>query len=898
VTTRNLEALFAPRSIALIGASAEAGSVGDVVAANLLAGGFAGPVRLVNPHAETVRGVRAHGSIATLPESPDLAVITTPAAAVPGVIAELGAHGCRAAVVISAGFEGPGAPAALRQQALDAARPHLLRVVGPNCLGVLSPLSGVNASFARAMPPRGRLALVAQSGAVATALMDWGSGAGIGFSRVITLGDCADVDVGDVLDLLAIDAETHGVLLYLEAAGDGRKFMSAARALARVKPVAAIKAGRSAAGAQAAMSHTGALAGTAAVYDAVLRRAGVLEVDSLDDLCRAARLFDAGLHGAGPRLAVLTNGGGAGVMAVDALAAEGGHVADLAPATLAALDALAPRAWSRGDPVDVLGDAGPKLVGDAARVLLDAEEVDALLVIHCPTAVADVEAITAQVVAARQAHPRKPLLAAFVGGPAVAVARERFIAAKIPAFESPEAAVQAFVQLDRLRRSRALLTHAPATGAAQVHAARARRIVEDALINGRAMLTDPEARAVLAAYGAPVAASVEASTPDAAAEAARALGAPVALKILSRDITHKSDVGGVRLNLASPEAARAAARSMAEAVAAARPDARIDGFIVEPMIDRSAATELLAGVVQDPTFGPMVLVGQGGVTAEVAADRAMALPPLNRDLALDMVGRTRVARLLAGYRDRAPADLDALAACLETLGRLATDLPEIVELDINPLLCDARGVLALDARIALKPATERTPRPAILPYPADLGAEVVLGGERLRLRPIRPDDADRLQAMVDRCDRQDVRLRFRSAMKHMSDDLIVLLTQIDYDRQMALVVETGGGEILGVGRLAADPDGERGEFALIVRTDRQRRGLGRVLLGAVVDHARRRGLSEVWGDVAYDNARMLGLARAMGFDARPAAETGRLRVSLELSHALAVMHTPRRETPA
>ena len=888
MTIRNLDALIAPKSIALVGASRDAGSVGGVVARNLRAGGFDGPVRLVNPHAAEIEGMPAYASVGDLPEAPDLAVVTTPAAAIPDVIADLGARGCRVAVVISAGFEGPGPPAKLKQRMLEAARPHLLRIVGPNCLGVLSPVAGVNGSFARSMPPRGRVALIAQSGAVAAAMMDWGHAANVGFSRVITLGDSADVDVGDLLDLLALDAETHGVLLYLEAATNGRKFMSAARALSRIKPVAAIKAGRSGAGARAAMSHTGALAGTAAVYDAVLRRAGILEVETLEELCRAARLFDAGLRGAGPRLAILTNGGGAGVLAVDALAAQGRGVADLSPETLAGLAAVAPAAWSRGDPVDILGDAGPELTGKAAQILLAAPEVDALLTMHCPTAVADAESVAVEVIASARRRRRKPVIAAMLGGPAVAAARQRLAQSNIPTFETPEAAADAYVMLDRLRRTRELLTHAPASNETPVDAGRVRRTLQKALVEGRFVLTDPEARAVLAAYGIPTAPSVEATGPEGAAEAARAFAGPVALKILSRDISHKSDVGGVQLGLATPEATRVAAAAMAETVRAARPDARIDGFIVEPMINRSGAVELLAGVAQDATFGPLVLVGQGGVTAEVAADSAMGLPPLNADLALDMVGRTRVARLLAGYRDRPAANLAALAACLEALGRLATDFPQIVELDVNPLLCDAQGVLAIDARIRLRRPAEEAPRTAILPYPTHLCREVVVGGDPLRLRPIRPDDAERLRTMIETSDPQDVRLRFRSAMRRIPDGLAVLLTQIDYDRQMALVAETAAGEIVGVGRLACDPDGERGEFALMVRTDRQRRGVGRALLQAVLDYARGRGVREVWGDVAHDNDKMLSLARALGFQTHPAAEAGRLHVSRELTHALTV----------
>jgi acetyltransferase len=886
MTTRNLDALFAPRSVAMIGASPQPGSVGEVVTRNLRGAGFAGDVMLVNPHGGSIDGAPVYESVSALPGPPDLAVIATPAETVPGLIAELGARGCRAAVVISAGFEGPGHPAALKQAILDAARPHLLRIVGPNCLGFLSPVRKLNASFAQAMPPAGDLALVVQSGAVAAAAMDWAWQAGVGFSHVVTLGDCADVDVADVLDYLAAEASTQAILLYLEGVSDGRKFMSAARAAARAKPVAVLKAGRSAAGAKAALSHTGALAGAAAVYSAVFRRAGLLEVEDLGGLFQAGALFGASLKGSHDRLAILTNGGGAGVLAVDALTEIGGKLIQLSPDTLAALDVFAPAAWSHGNPVDILGDAHPQLYGDTLRVLLAAPETDAVLVLNCPTAVADSTEAAAQVISAAAARDDKPVVTAWLGGPVMAESRRRFAAATLPTFETPEAAVRAFALLTRLQRTRDLILHTPDSAEPPIDLARARKVVERALAEGRSALTDPEARELLKAYGVPVVDSRQAATPEDAARAARAIGGPVALKILSREISHKSDVGGVKLGLMSPDETQAAANEMLAAIKAARPEATIDGYIVEPMVERPLAEELLAGVVQDPTFGPLVMVGQGGVAVEVVADRALGLPPLNADLARDMIAQTRVSRRLAGYRGRPPANLDALADVLVALGRLATDLPEVAELDINPLLCDANGVLALDGRVSIRPVTGATRRPAILPYPSNLVRDVVVGPEPLRLRPIRPTDAARLQDMIDRSAPADVHLRFRGGVRHLTQNLVSLLTQIDYDRHMALAAQDATGALLGVGRLVADPEGETAEFALMVRTDRQGRGLGHTLLKALIDHANARGLREVWGDVAYDNGRMLSVARGLGFQVTPAEETGRVRVHLDLAQAV------------
>lgn len=884
MSTRNLDALLAPRAIALVGASGRAGSVGQVITANLLAGGFAGPLMLVNPHETSLEGRPVYASVAELPQTPDLAVIATPAEAVPGLVAELGQKGCRAVVVISAGFEAPG-EAKLKQAVLDAARPHLTRILGPNCLGVMTPGRGVNASFAHRMPDAGKIALVTQSGAVAAALIDWAPPHGVGFSHVITVGDSADVDVGDLLDELALDPDTSAILLYLEGVADGRKFMSAARAAARAKPVAVLKSGRSSAGAKAAFSHTGALAGADAVYDAVFRRAGLLRVETLAELCEAAIAFNAGVRTRGERLAILTNGGGAGVLSVDALETSGAVLAELSPQTLAALDAVAPPHWSGRNPVDILGDAHPALYGQALQVLLHAPEVDAVLVLNCPVAVASsleaAEAVVSGVTAAGRRH--KPVLTAWLGEAGAAEARARFAAADLPTYDTPEQATLAFGQLVRARRTNELLVQAPALASGPTDPAEARRIVGEAIDQGRAVLTDPEARAVLRAYGVPVVQSLSAADPQAAGIAAKRLGGQVALKILSRDISHKSDVGGVRLGLSGAAEVELAARDMLGRVGRERPQARIDGFVVEPLIARPHAEELLAGLVQDPTFGPLVMVGQGGVAVQVLADRALGLPPLNSVLAKDMIGRTRVARLLAGYRDRKPADLDALAAVLVALGELASDLPEIVELDINPLLCDAAGVLALDARIAVRRPDAATPRLAILPYPAGLVRQVEVGGETLTLRPIRPTDAPALSEMVDSCAPTDVRLRFGGGLRHLTPELTRRLTQIDYDRHMALIAEDSAGEILGVGRLVCDPEGEAAEFALMVRSDRQMHGLGGSLLSAVLDYARAKGIATVWGDVARDNCRMRELAAGLGFSAEGAADASRVKMVKRLA---------------
>jgi acetyltransferase len=885
MTTRNLDALFQPRSIALIGASNHAGSVGQVLAKNLLESGFEGAVMPVNPHEEAVRSALAYARVGELPETPDLAVVATPAAAVPQLIADLGAMGCRAAVVISAGFEGEaGRP--LRQAMLDAARPHLLRILGPNCLGFISPRRGINASFAHLTPKAGGLALVTQSGAIAAAALDWAQPKGIGFSHVVSIGDAADIDVGDLLDHLAGDDETKAILLYVESVTDARKFMSAGRIAARAKPVVVIKAGRSAAGAKAALTHTGALAGADAVYDAAIRRAGMLRVGELRELFDAVSTLSAGVSVSGDRLAILTNGGGAGVLAVDALDARGGRLAELSPATLAAIDKAASANWSRRNPADILGDAKPAAYEAALGAILADDGADAVLVMNCPVAVADSTQAAMGAARAAAGRGRKPVLTCWLGDYAAAPARRVLAAAGLPTHETPDEAVRAFMHLVDHRANQQLLLQTPAAPPAPPDRAGARAIVEAALAAGRTALTDPEARAVLQAYGVPVVESRSVADAPAAAAAAREMAGPFALKVLSHDISHKSDVGGVRLGLADAVAVGEAAEAMLAKVRAAAPKARIEGFVVEPMVSKPAAQELICGIVHDAAFGPVVLFGQGGIAAEVIADRAIGLPPLDDVLAREMIGRTRVARLLAGYRDRPPADTDALARVLIALSALAADLPEVTELDINPLLADAAGVLALDARMAVRRPDAASPRLAILPYPDQLTGQVTTeDGETLTVRAVRPQDAPKLIEMVDRSAPADVRLRFLGAMRQLSPELARRLSQIDYDRQMALVAQDASGAIVGVARLVCDPQGDRAEYALMVRSDRQKHGLGTRLLADILAYAKAKGLAEVWGDVARGNERMLQVAEALGFRRAEAPDRALVRVVRTLGSA-------------
>lgn len=892
MTVRNLEMLLAPRSLALVGASARPGSLGAVVLHRLSASGFRGPIGLVNPKYRSVGDRPCVAHVRDLDVPPDLGVVVTPASAAPEVIGDLGAAGARAAVVISAGFTPEQ-----RQRMLDAARPHCLRILGPNCIGLQVPRAGLDASFAHMTGRPGNLALLSQSGAIVTAMIDWAETRAVGFSVVASMGDMSDVDVGDLLDHLASDRHTRAILMYLEGVTEARKFMSAARSAARAKPVIAIKAGRSASASRAAASHTGALAGADDVYEAAFARAGVLRVDDLQDLFDAAEALARHRPLAHDRLAVLTNGGGAGVLAVDALARTRGRLADLAPETIAALDRVLPPSWSRANPVDIIGDAGAERYGAALEALLRDRQSDAVLVLNCPTGLASsAEAAEALVAAARErtGTRAKPLLASWIGGATAGAAARTLEAAGVPTYATPGQAVGAFDQLVRHRKAQLQLMRTPPSlpDGPEPDRARAHAVVDTVLAAGRTVLTEPEAKAVLAAYAIETVPTQVAADPrEAAALARQMLDAPtrtqdgetlLAVKLLSPDITHKSDVGGVRLNLASPEEVEAAAEAMLANAHAARPQARLAGVVVQPMVRRPHAFEVILGINDDPTFGPVMLFGAGGTAVEVMADRALALPPLDGLLARDMIDATRIGRLLAGYRDRPPADLEAIAGALVRLSQLAADMPHVRELDINPLLADADGIIALDARIAVAPA-ERVapggnPRLAIRPYPSAWDRRESVGGTPIRIRPIRPDDEALYPRFLARVSAQDMKRRFFSTLTDMRHEDIARLTQIDYGRAMGFVaIDEASGDLLGVARVACDPDGLRAEYAALVRSDCKGHGIGWALMNRLKEYAADEGIEEIYGEVMADNEPMLTMARELGFEEGPHPEDITLR---------------------
>ena len=893
MSVRNLDRLFAPASVAVIGATERPHSVGATVLRNVIDGAFKGQVYPVNPKYRTLTGLKAYANVDDLPEAPDLAIICTPPDTVPGLVRQLGERGTRAAIVLTAGLNVPydNQGRTIKQAVLDAARPYVLRLLGPNCVGMLVPSIGLNASFAHTGAKPGKIAFVSQSGALVTAVLDWANSRGIGFSKFISLGDSADVDFGDVLDYLASDPETGAILLYMEDLRHARKFMSAARAAARSKPVLVLKAGRMAEGAKAAASHTGALAGADDVYDAAIRRAGMLRVLTTEDLFAAVETLARARPLFGERLVIMTNGGGPGVMATDALAAGGGSMAQLSGDTLRQLDEVLPPTWSRGNPADIIGDAPAQRYIDTLKIVLQDPQADAVLFIHAPTAIVPSADIARAVAPIAQASS-KNILACWLGGDAVAEARKIFSDAGIPTYATPEEAVSAYLQIVQFRRNQNLLMQVPPSACSGFEADRAKAgaIVRHALEEGRSMLTEPEAKALLATYGIPVVATRVAAGIEEAVAAATEIGYPVAIKILSPDITHKSDVGGVALDLDSAEALRSAAQRMLKRVAELQPLARVDGFSVQQMARRPEAHELIIGVTTDPVFGPVVLFGQGGIAVEVTADHAVALPPLNVVLARDMISRTRVSKLLAGYRNRPAADMDAIIHILMRVSQLVADLPEVVELDINPLLADSAGAIVLDARIGVALAGKSAStldRLAIRPYPPELEQTIEWEGKPLLLRPIRPEDGPAHLVFFAALEADDVRYRMFVRVRELAPSQLARFTQIDYDREMAFIATRPGPggveETLGVARVVADPDNIQAEFAVTVRSDLKGQGLGRILMEKLIAYCRTRGTREIVGEALPQNTRVIKLVRKLGFEVspNPAGDTIQLRLPLQ-----------------
>ena len=869
-----LRQLFKPESVALFGASTVEGALGTVILDNLKAGGFKGPITLVNPKYEEIDGEPCYPSLVDSGREAELAVIVAPAKVVPGIITDCGEAGVGAAIVISAGFSEAGPQGrALESEMLRRAKRYGIRILGPNCLGVIRSDIGLNATFSAGNAIPGRIAVISQSGALCTAILDWAENNDVGFSSLISTGIGADVDFGEILDFVAMDPATESIMLYVEGIKDSRRFMSALRAAARTKPVVIMKSGRHEQGSRAAVSHTGALVGSDAVFDSALRRAGALRVDDFTDFFATAKTLDSGVRTAGSRLAVITNAGGPGVMAADHCTDVGLTLAELAPATIEALNEVLPASWSRNNPVDVLGDAGADRYESAVKLCLEDKGIDAVLVILTPQAQTAPTAVAKKLCALRKTS-RKPILANWMGSVSVAESRDLFRDNNIPYFSTPEAAVRAFGALSAYHESQQQLLQVPEplNRDSEPEFDNAHLIIENAMEEGRRILNQAESKAVLAAFRIPIVQSIPARTAQEAMLVAQELGYPVAMKIDSPDITHKTDIGGVRLGVATARQVRTVFQELMSSMARHAPDARIDGVIIEPMWRGKHGRELMIGVVRDEVFGPVVSFGLGGTLVEVFRDREVALPPLNEFLVSRLISRTRAARLLKATRGAPAVDEAALKEMLLRVSEMACELPTIVEMDMNPVIASPDGVVAVDARIVVAPHNEAA-RPyehmAIHPYPKELVQRVDLSdGTGMTIRPIRPEDAIIERDFVNGLSERSRFFRFMYALSEITPEALSRFTQIDYDREMALIatiVEDGKEKQIGVARYYTLPDQSSCEFAIVIADDWQARGVARRLMAALVESARAGRHTRMLGTVLTENRRMLKFVESLGF---------------------------------
>jgi acetyltransferase len=892
--TSPLEPFFAPTSVAVIGATEKAGSVGRTVLSNLLNHPFGGIVLPVNPKRASVLGVKAYPSIAALPDPVDLAVVVTPATSCPAVIRDCGSAGIRAAIVISAGFKEVGADgAALENELVEEARRGKVRVLGPNCLGLMSPVSGLNATFAGAMALPGNIAFVSQSGALCTAVLDWSLGESVGFSAFVSIGSMADVGWGDIIDHLGDDPRTKAIVIYMESIGDARSFVSAAREVALTKPIVVLKTGRTQAAAKAAASHTGALAGSDEVLDAAFRRCGVLRVKSIEELFSMAHALAKQPRPRGPRLSIVTNAGGPGVLATDELVACGGALASLASATIGSLDAILPAPWSHGNPIDVLGDAEPERYAKAADVAARDPSTDGLLIILTPQAMTDPTATAERLKSLAKSHD-KPVLASWMGGANVAAGEAILSHADIATFAYPDMAARVFAYMWRYSENLRAMYETPVLPlASHTDAApRVRALLADVRREGRSLLTEYESKQVLAAYGIPVVDTRTATTEDGAVEAARAIGYPVAVKLSSTTVTHKTDVGGVELDVVDDGAVAAAFRRIRSSVTAKAGAKSFEGVTVQKMMTY-AGYELIVGSSIDPSFGPVVLFGSGGQLVEVYADRALALPPLTTTLARRLMEQTRILAALRGVRGRAAVDVVALEQLLVRFSWLVVEQPWIKECDINPLLASRDGLVALDARVLLQePRTpdDALPRSAIRGYPAQYASEWVAGdGTRLTIRPIRPEDEPAMVKFHGTLSDRAVYMRYFGMLQvsqRTAHERLTRMCFIDYDRAMALVATrpdgAGGDEILGVGRWIRTYGYKEAEFALLVTDRCQGKGLGTELLSRLVEIGRRENLERISGDILTENMPMQRVCERVGFTLRAMPEDGLVNAQIDL----------------
>jgi acetyltransferase len=870
----DVDQLFTPGAVAVFGASDSEGSVGGQVYRNLISGAFKGQTYAINPKYDQVADRPCYKDLAVLDKHVDLALIATPANQAASILEQCGAAGVRVAVVYCTGFGEHGdSGLAMQERLVETARRNRIRMLGPNCIGVMRPQHGLNASIGPDMPRRGNVALVSQSGAICAAMIDWSERREIGLSAVVSLGAAADLDFGDILDYLAMDSQTQCILLYVEGIRNARRFMSGLRAAARLKPVVVVKAGRHPAGTRAIKSHTGAFACSEDVFRAVTERAGVVQVDHLEELFAAAHVFGTGRRLSGERVAIITNGGGPGVLAADRAQDLGLTLAPLSEVTRQTLEHALPPHWSHGNPVDIMGTATPQEYRAAIDACLVDPEVDALLIIFAPLTAGDPQGTVEQVIEGVRKN-KKPVVTCWMGGKRVTAAKALLAEYHIPQFETPELATEALSFLARHLRNQRLLMQSPEPisheDAPDVEGARL--IIEGVMAEGRKHLGIIEAKAVLAAFRIPTMQAVLARTPNEALMAAETVGFPVVVKIHSPDLEYKSEVDGVALNIADAQSVRRAFTEIVERARRLRPQARIEGVTVERMVSTRAARELMIGVERDPIFGPVISFGAGGTEVDLLEDRALGLPPLNAFIIQTMIDHTRASRLMAARHQIPPMNRVALARILQRVSEMVCELPEIISMEINPLIGNDKDVIAVDARIQVnyRPPQQITyGHMAIHPYPASLIERVQLpDGRELIIRPIRPEDAHLTQEFVRGLSEQTKYFRFMQAVKELTPEMLVRFTQIDYDRELALigVIEHEGIETqVGVSRYISRPGGEVCEFAIVVSDTHRNLGIGARLMRSLMANARLRGFRIMDGEVLAANSRMLALMKSLGF---------------------------------
>ncbi len=876
-----LDVFFSPKTVAVIGATENPGTVGRTVLWNLVTSPFGGTVYPVNPKRPSVLGVKAYPSISDIPEQVDLAVIITPPPSIPGLIRECGENGVQGAIVISAGFKEIGPEGAeLERQLLVEAQKANIRIIGPNCLGVMSPLSGMNATFATTVARPGSVGFISQSGALCTAVLDWSLKEMVGFSAFISVGSMVDVGWGDLIYYLGNDPKTKSIVIYMESIGHARSFLSAAREVALTKPIIIIKPGRSAAAAKAAASHTGSLTGSDEVLEAAFRRSGVLRVGTIADLFYMAEVLSKQPTPKGPRLTIVTNAGGPGVLATDALIMGGGELSELTPETMEAYNAVLPATWSHNNPVDIIGDASPERYAKALEIAAKDPGSDGMLVILTPQAMTDPTRIAEELKPLAK-QEGKPLLASWMGGVDVAAGEEILNRANIPTFPYPDTAARVFNYMWQYADNLKALYETPAMPEDSATWTPDRKLVQNIVAGsrgeGRTILTEFESKQVLAAYGIPVAKTIVAKSNADAVKSADEIGYPIVLKLYSETITHKTDVGGVQLNLGSPEAVAKAFDAIQTSVAAKVGAQHFQGVTVQPMIKLRDAYELIIGSSLDPQFGPVLLFGTGGQLVEVFKDRALGLPPLNSTLARRMIEQTKIYKALKGVRGRKPVDLQALEVLMVRFSALVAEQRWIKEIDINPLLASPDGLIALDARVVVhgpEVTLDQVPRTAIRAYPTRYVAPWTMkDGTGVTIRPIRPEDEPALVRFHETLSERTVYLRYFHLMnleQRTQHDRLTRICFIDYDREMALVAErrnpeTGESEILGVGRMMKIHGTNEAEVAVVISDKWQGRGLGKELLARLLIVGADEKLSKLTADILPDNRDVMRICEKLGF---------------------------------